>query len=130
MVLTKTEYDLINETKCGDEPLSILLPETKDPKALDALARVLVRLVKLGYLECSSDDKAKIFPLRITLGDLRVYFRTRTQFGEKLQDYPGCCPEYHFRATDKGIKQLRLGDRPIPLKDVKWINGRAFQKSK
>ena len=128
MAITKIEYELLDETKCGDEPLSILLSGCNNKKEIALLAKALVRLVRMRCLECSSDDNTRPSSIKLTLKDLRTYLEIRERHGESLEEYPEHCPEYHFQATDLGIGHLRPEDRPIPLKDVRWVNGRAYPK--
>lgn len=114
MQITKIEYDLINETKCGDEPLYILMAGYAPKDEPDELFKALVHLVELRYLECFSDDKSRPRPLKVIYEDLETYFKIRKKFKENLDEYPENCPEYHFYATAVGINQLSDEDKPVP----------------
>lgn len=113
MQTSKIEYDLINETKCGDEPLYILMAGYAPKNEPGELFKALVHLVELRYLECFSDDKSRPRPLKITYADLENYLKIRKKSNENLGEYPENCPEYHFYATDTGINQLSDDDKPI-----------------
>ena len=123
--LSRLEYRLIDETKCGKEPLFVLV-KTVGAARLDPLLKALVRLVTDGRLLCTREVDGKV--VAVSVADLQSYCRGRQQEGEDLAEPPNVGGGYDFAATDRGIALLKEKDRPIPLDSVQWVGGRAYQR--
>lgn len=109
--LSKLEYEVINETKCGKEELSILIAGFKNEYDLNIIIDSLVKLVGAKYLICTKGNINK--NVIINRDELDKYINKRIQSGEKLEEYPHVCDEYYFFATDDGISLLKENDKPI-----------------
>jgi hypothetical protein len=109
--ISKLEYELIEYTKCGEEPLSVLIAGFMDEYGLDRLLRSLIHLVEINCLTCSK-DYSKGRNTKVTIKDLTEYIEIRKANKENIKEYPECVEEYHFTATDKGINYLKEEDKP------------------
>ncbi len=111
------EYYLLDETKCGPEPLFVLIGGAQEHFGchVDEVFQALVRLVAAQYLECL--EAGKKLKAAISLEELQEYARTRLAAGEDLQQPPDVGEEYCFAATSLGRQQLRPEDRPVPRQE-------------
>ena len=109
--LKRIEYEIINETKCGEEELSILIGGFAKEYGLETLLDALVNLIEQGLLICTRGTSNKV--MKISSKDLEEYVNKRKKSGENLIEYPEVCKELYFFATDEGIKYLNDEDQPI-----------------
>ena len=104
MALTELEYRLLSRQMDDDEPLFILYADiTRDFEGitLDSVLQTLVKLVQLGFSECtvySYDSDSWESRGAISLEELRRHCEGRTE--EDLRQHPD--PEYYFEATKLG----------------------------
>lgn len=109
--ITRQEYELINETKCGSEELFVLIGGFSKEYGLEELLKAIVKLVNYGYLSYSYQSTEAL--TQITLEQLKKYVQMRLDAGEELDEYPEVCDEYAFTATEKGLEILSEEDKPI-----------------
>ena len=129
MKLSMLDYKIIDSTKCGEEPLFILISIAQhlSVKDLKVLFRSLVKLVGAGLLRCNDVNSRQT---KIVLRQLDQYVARRKKAGEVLSEPPNRWLEYSFEATPQGISFLRPKDRPLAIQNVKWIGHKAYSKSR
>ena len=109
--LGRLEYELINETKCGEEELFGLIAGFAPEYGLPPLLSALASLVSSGHLACQVGSGRQ--DIVVTYQMLQQYVRCREAAGEQLDQYPAACAEYSFRATERGLALLSESDKPI-----------------
>ena len=106
--LNKLEHNLLSSTMNDVEPLYILYHDTMrdvEGASLDAILEALVKLTKIGLLNCFfRDDKTNVRRpcKKLTVAELKKHCVGRTE--EQLRRYPEpeYGGEYEFEPTPEG----------------------------
>ena len=109
----KLQYSILNECKCGPEPLFVIVsfvnPEIKTD--LTQLIEELIDLQNKRLIECFFQNK-KIIVLKTQLEE---YFNKRNHAKEDLEEPSDVCDEFSFVTTDAGLLLLNDKDKPIKI---------------
>ena len=88
MALTKLEYKIIDVTKCGKEPLFVLISmywKLSRTKNIKLFFSSLIKLAREDFLECT-DRSSRLVHLSLSI--LNKYVARRTEVGEILSEPP------------------------------------------
>jgi hypothetical protein len=113
--LTELEYELLEECKCGPEPIFVLVSSCEWEKVseVEKFICALVGLFERGLLASSSlAPRGSVLSPAETI---REYFTTRVAAGESLDEPPEVVGEITFTTTEEGLACLLPEDRPVPL---------------
>ncbi len=102
--LNRLEHFILSISVDDIEPLYVIYRQAKDdvPGAtIDSIISTLIKLTKLGYLECLIDSHGRKLCENITENQLKEHCQGKSE--HELRDYPFDKNfEYEFRATRAG----------------------------
>lgn len=106
------EYEILKYV-INDEPLHILIGAFGERDQVKKLQEAIITLLGRRFIKGLKQKDGHLVEVQLVAADLKEYLKQRLSCKEKLNDFPGCCEEYYFVATDEGIAQLKEEDKPL-----------------